>query len=198
MKKDAHSKGRFFLLTLCGIVVGRSLMHIEGIDETDNRILETIKDNARLSYKDIGMKVGISRVSVRARMDAMQEKGIIKGYQTVIDPASIPGGTRFFLDVECAPDYYEEMVGFLAECKMIRQIYGVSGECRIHAVGFASNLRNLEYFANDLYRSQRGVRRVGCHTVLSTLMDVDGGVEYVRYKEHERLEEGSGGQESRG
>ncbi len=168
-------------------------MQIEGIDETDLKILETIKDNARLTYKEIGEKVGISRVSVKSRMHSLQEKGIIKGFQTLIDPTHVPEGTRFFLDIECVPDYYEEMVEYLASSKMIRQIYGVSGECRIHAIGFSPNASNLEYFANTIYRNQRGVRRMGCHTVLSVLMDVDGGVEYVRYQEPEHLETETGG-----
>jgi len=59
-------------------------MHIEGLDETDNRILDVIEKNARLTYKEIGDRVGISRVSVKARMQAMEEKGIIRGYETVI------------------------------------------------------------------------------------------------------------------
>jgi len=171
-------------------------MQIEGIDEIDNKILEIIKDNARLTYKEIGEQVGISRVSVKTRMDVLQEKGIIKGFQTLIDPTKVPDGTRFFLDIECVPDYYEEMVEYLASSKMIRQIYGVSGECRIHAAGFSPNSKSLEYFANTIYRSQRGVRRLGCYTVLSTLMDVDGGVEYVRHQEPEHLEEGTGKEEA--
>ena len=80
------------------------------------------------------------------------------------------------------------VVEYLASSKMIRQIYGVSGECRLHATGFASNTKNLQNFANTIYRSQHGVRRITCHTVLSVLMDVDGGVEYVRYKEPEDME----------
>ena len=167
-------------------------MHIEGIDETNNRILEIIRDNARLTYSEIGEQAGISRVSVKARMDAMQEKGIIRGYQTVIDPTKVPEGTKFFLDIECRPDSFEDIAEYLASSKMIRQIYCVSGECRIHAEGFAPNARNLEYFANMIHRRGNGIRRLGCHTVLSTLMDVDGGVEYVRYKEPEHMEEGTG------
>ena len=65
-------------------------MQIEGIDEIDNKILEEIKDNARLTYKEIVEAVGISRVSVKNRMDAMQGKGIIKGFVTVIDPTNVP------------------------------------------------------------------------------------------------------------
>ena len=166
-------------------------MRIEGIDEIDNRILEIVKDHARLTYKEIGEKAGISRVSARTRMDSLEEKGIIRGYQTLIDPTKVPEGTRFFLDIECVPDYYEELIDYLAGSRMIRQIYGVTGECRIHAVGFAPNSRSLESFANVIYRSQRGVRRMSCHCVLSTLMDVDGGVDYVRYQKPEYLEGGT-------
>ena len=60
-------------------------MYIEGLDDIDNRILDAIRDNARLTYKEIGDIVGISRVSVKNRMDVMQEKGVIKGYATMID-----------------------------------------------------------------------------------------------------------------
>ena len=155
-------------------------MQIEGLDEIDNRILSVIRDNARLSYKDIGEQVGISRVSVKTRMDTMQEKGIIQGYQTVIDPTKVPDGTRFFLDLECSPEHYEDLVELLAENRMIRQIYGV---------GFTKDSRTLENFANAIYRGQCGVRRLSCRTVLSTMMDRDGGVDYVRYQKSEHLEE---------
>lgn len=167
-------------------------MQIEGVDELDNKILEIIKDNARLTYKEIGEQVGISRVSVKTRMDALQEKGIIKGFKTVIDPTNVPEGTLFFLDIECTPEHYEDVAEYLAANKMIRQLYSVSGECRIHAIGFANNASNLEYFANTIYRSQLGVRRIGCHTALATMMDRDGGVEYVRYQKSEYLEAGAG------
>lgn len=159
-------------------------MHIDGLDEIDNRILEEIRENARLTYKEIGEHVGISRVSVKTRMDAMQEKGIIRGYHTVIDPTKGTDGIRFVLDLECLPEHYEEVAEALAKSSQIRQIYSVSGECRIHAVGFAPNTRTMEYFANSIFRGQRGVRRIDCRPILSVMMDRDGGVEYVRYQEH--------------
>ena len=163
-------------------------MKIEGLDELDNRILDIIKENARLTYKEIGEQAGISRVSVKTRMDAMQEKGIIQGFRTVIDPTAIPEGIRFFMDIETTPEHFEDTAEYLSQNKMIRQIYSVSGSCRIHAVGFANNAKNLEHFSNSIFRSQLGVRRISCHTVLSTMMDIDRGVEYVRYQKSEHLE----------
>lgn len=55
---------------------------IEGIDEIDEKILSVIKDDARMSYSDIAEKVGVTRVSVKNRMNLLQEKGIIQGYKT--------------------------------------------------------------------------------------------------------------------
>ena len=47
-------------------------LYIEGLDVLDNQILNVIKNNARMSYSDIGEKVGVSRVSVKKRMEAME------------------------------------------------------------------------------------------------------------------------------
>ena len=50
-------------------------MNAEGLDKLDSRILEVIKDNARMSYSDIGDLVGLSRVAVKNRMEAMEKAG---------------------------------------------------------------------------------------------------------------------------
>lgn len=114
-------------------------MHIEGLDELDNRIIEIIKDNARLTYSEIGAKAGVSRISVKKRMEALEKKGIIQGYKAVIDSTKVPEGVRFLLDLETTPECFEDIVEWLSRCKYIRQIYSVSGDCAIHATGFASN-----------------------------------------------------------
>ena len=50
-------------------------MQIDGLDELDNNILSVIKKNARLSYSEIGERVGVSRVCVKNRMAVMEQKG---------------------------------------------------------------------------------------------------------------------------
>ena len=39
-------------------------MFLEGLDALDQKIVQLLIENARLSYSDIGEKVGISRVAV--------------------------------------------------------------------------------------------------------------------------------------
>ena len=166
-------------------------MNIEGLDKLDNAILEVIKDHARMSYSDIGDRVGLSRVAVKNRMEAMEKAGVIKGYQTIIDETKTPEGLSFVLDVEVIPAEYEEVVEALAKDKFLRQIYSTTGECRMHCVGFAPNHRTLEVHVNHLFMKTKGIRKMSWHLLLSTIKDVDGGVEYVRYQENEYLETGA-------
>ena len=43
-------------------------MFLEGLDALDQRIVQLLIENARMSYSDIGQAVGISRVAVKARI----------------------------------------------------------------------------------------------------------------------------------
>ncbi len=167
-------------------------MDIQGIDSIDNRILELLKDNARAGYTEIGSAVGLSRVSVRNRVESLEKKGIIKGYQTLIDPEATPGGTKFFLDIETEPDCYEHLAEILSKDRRIRQIYSMTGSCRLHVVGFASTSADAGYFARSLYKHAKGIKKFEWNIVAATLFDVDGGVEYVVREDHgdEHLERG--------
>lgn len=49
----------------------------DGLDELDQKIIQLLIENARISYSDIGKETGISRVAVKARIQALEKKGII-------------------------------------------------------------------------------------------------------------------------
>lgn len=155
-------------------------MNTEGLDHLDKAILNVIKNNARMSYSDIGAKVGLSRVAVKNRMDVLEKNGIIQGYQTIIDERHLPEGVSFIVDIETIPEAYRDVVEVLAADHFLRQIYSTTGECRIHCVGFAPNHRTLESHVNHLFRSTKGIRRLSWNMLLGTIKDMDGGVEYER------------------
>lgn len=153
-------------------------MHIEGLDDIDNKILEIIKENARMSYSDIGEKVGISRVSVKTKMQQLEENGIIQGYHTIIDPSKAPEAITFFLDIETTPEDFDIVCEKVGRCNIIRQLYTTSGDCRLHATGLAMNTRHIRNYVDNLYANLKGVKKVSLHIALSTLKDVGGGIEY--------------------
>ena len=157
-------------------------MYIEGLDVLDNMILNVIKNNARMSYSEIGEQVGVSRVSVKKRMEAMEQKGVIQGYKTIINSSKLPEGISFIIDIEAFPEEFQNVLQTLSEESFLRQIYTTTGESRIHAMGTAPNASTLESRVNYLFRNTKGIKRLGWHMLLSTIKDVDGGVGYDRGK----------------
>ena len=78
-------------------------MYLDGLDGLDQKIVRLLIENARSSYSDIGDKIGISRVAVKARIQAMEQKGIIEEYTTVINPQKISGAVSCYFEIETTP-----------------------------------------------------------------------------------------------
>ena len=139
------------------------------MDKLDQRILELIKDNARLSYSEIGKSVGISRVAVKKRMDAMENAGVIRGYRTLIDEEQAQEGIRYTIDIEALPEQYPNVVKTLQDDPKLEEIYSTTGECRIHCVGRSRNKYTMEAHVNYLFNHTKGIRKVSWHILMSDL-----------------------------
>ena len=84
-------------------------MFLKGLDELDQKIVELLIKNARMSYSDIGEQVGISRVAVKSRISALEEKGVIEGYTTIVNPQKISGALSCYFDIETEPGALERV-----------------------------------------------------------------------------------------
>ena len=61
-------------------------MPTDELDTKDSAILQLLKNNARLTYSEIGTQVGLTRTAVKNRVSALEKSGVIKGYQAIIEP----------------------------------------------------------------------------------------------------------------
>lgn len=165
-------------------------MHIDGVDEIDNKILGIIKNNARLSYSEIAKEVGISRVSVKTRMDALEKRGVIQGYQTVINTKAAETGFRFQLMITAKDGEFENLLNALAYEFPIKRLHIVSGENQMLAVGYTSDSRNFSVYVSRFSRMfDKYIKKFTYTLILGTVMDLDGGIDYeIRHKESEHLE----------
>jgi Lrp/AsnC family leucine-responsive transcriptional regulator len=59
------------------------------LDALDWAILEELQENARLSYAEIGRRVGLSAPAVTERVKRLEESGVIGGYTTRIRPEKV-------------------------------------------------------------------------------------------------------------
>ncbi len=59
------------------------------LDETGWLLLQELQQNARLSYSELGQRVGLSSPAVADRMRKMEEAGIITGYRAEVNMARL-------------------------------------------------------------------------------------------------------------
>lgn len=67
------------------------------------KILDMLKDNARLSYTDLGRKINLSPSSVRERIQKMEVSGVIKKYTIQSDHKKPGYGLEALLLLEVFP-----------------------------------------------------------------------------------------------
>lgn len=60
-----------------------------GLDETDQRMLEALAHNARISLKELAEAAGLSSPSAAERLRRLEERGIISAFTVDIAPEAI-------------------------------------------------------------------------------------------------------------
>ena len=75
-------------------------MYLDGLDKLDQKIIRLLIENARISYSDIGEETGISRVAVKARIQALEKRGVIEEYTTIINPQKISGAVSCYFEMK--------------------------------------------------------------------------------------------------
>ena len=149
-------------------------MFLEGLDALDQKIVRLLIENARISYSDIGQEVGISRVAVKARIQALEQRGIIEEYTTIINPQKISGAVSCYFEIETLPDTLAEVTETLKENEAITQVYRVTGKNKLHVHAVAASSEEMEKLIREVIDPLPGVVSFSCNIILSRIKDIKG------------------------
>ena len=149
-------------------------MYLDGLDELDQKIIRLLIENARISYSDIGEETGISRVAVKARIQALEKRGVIEEYTTIINPQKISGAVSCYFEIETKPEYLVQVTDILYKNETDTQIYRVTGRDRLHVHAVASSGDEMEYFLHNVIDALPGIISCSCNMILSRIKDIKG------------------------
>ena len=149
-------------------------MFLEGLDALDQKIVRLLIENARISYSDIGQEVGISRVAVKAHIQALEQRGIIEEYTTIINPQRISGAVSCYFEIETLPDTLAEVTETLKENGAITQVYRVTGKNKLHVHAVAASSEEMEKLIREVIDPLPGVVSCSCNIILSRIKDIKG------------------------
>ncbi len=149
-------------------------MFLDGLDTIDQQILQLLIQNARASYSDIGQRIGISRVAVKSRIQALEQKGIIEEYTTIVNPRKISGAMSCYFEIETSPESLGQVTRILEQNEIITQIYRVTGRNKLHVHAVASSNEEMEKLIQEVIDPLPGVVSCGCNVILSRVKDIKG------------------------
>lgn len=141
-------------------------------DEIDQKILNLLSQNAKLSSQQLAEKVGASSASVWRRVKAMEEAGIIGGYEAQIDYEKLGFELTAFAQVTLnrhSKDnvgLFEEAVNHMPE---ILACHSVTGQSDYILQILVKNIRDYELFLNDRIFQAPGVDHVYSSISLKTV-----------------------------
>ncbi len=98
------------------------------INETDKQILKIIQQDARITNVEIARQVGLAPSAVLERVRKLEERDVIRGYATEIDPRQVGFGLTVFVFVrtsECSSSEVEEALTAIPE---VLEAHEVAGE----------------------------------------------------------------------
>lgn len=100
------------------------------LDRTDREILALLRVDARLSNKDLAGRVGVAQSTCLARVRALRESGVIRGYHADIDPRALGHDLQAMIAIRLQPHARDAMGGFVAALRRrpeVLEIYFVAG-----------------------------------------------------------------------
>ncbi len=141
------------------------------IDDLDHRIIDELRVDGRVSFADLGIRVGLSASAVKRRVDKLVESGVIRGFGVRLDPAIDGQSIESFVELFCrgtvAP---HELTRILSSIPHVVEAITVTGDADAIVRIRAATMPDLEV-ALEKVRDAAQVDRTRSAIVLSQLID---------------------------
>lgn len=126
----------------------------DAIDDIDLKIINVLKDNARISYKNLSEIINLSVPAVFARTKKLEENGIIQGYKASVDYCKI--GLPIHVFILLHDDRYKDGIpDMLNKMDCIFNFWIVSGGYDYLLEVYLPSSHQLDDLLNVLYKIGR-------------------------------------------
>ena len=113
-------------------------------------------------------------MAVKARIQALEQRGIIEEYTTIINPQKISGAVSCYFEIETLPDTLATVAETLRTNDTITQVYRVTGKDKLHVHAVAASSEEMETLIREVIDPLPGVVSCSCNIILSRIKDIKG------------------------
>jgi DNA-binding Lrp family transcriptional regulator len=116
------------------------LRKLDIMDDTDQRLIASLRHDARRSISDLALELGLSRATVRARISRLERERLILGYSVIVkgDADALP--VRGIMMIEIEGRSTDQVIQSLSGLPEISAIHTTNGRWDLVAEIGASDL----------------------------------------------------------
>ncbi len=150
-------------------------------------ILNLLKDNARLSVKDIAIMTKKSEEEVRSIMQKLEDDGIILKYAAIVNPEKDEANkdkVQAEIQIQVQPQRehgFDAIADRIYRFPQVKSLYLMSGGYDLKVVIEGANLKEVALFVSEKLSTLEGVRSTKTTFILKTYKEND-----VLYVQNER------------
>lgn len=130
------------------------------IDKTDLKILSLLMQDAKMPYTTIGEKIFVSGGTVHVRMNKMEQMGIVKGSQLIVDPIKLGWDISAFLGIYLdKSELYDTVASQLENIPEVVSINYTTGQYSIFVKIVCRDTQHLREVLHDKIQKVGGINR---------------------------------------
>jgi DNA-binding Lrp family transcriptional regulator len=115
-----------------------------GIDRLDARLLRALADSPRAGVMELARQLEVARGTVQARLEKLQQRGVIRGFAPEVDLRTIGYEVLAFVNLEITQGRLADVVEHLASIPEVLEVHTTTGLGDLHARVIARNNEHLQ------------------------------------------------------
>lgn len=135
-----------------------------------NRLLNLLQKNARISVSHLAKRLFVSSPSVSEKVHKLENEGLITGYLTQINVKKLGYHVKAYVSVNVEPSDKKAFAEFLERMPNIIFADVVTGDFNVMLCALFKESEDLETFVNDIQR----FGRTRTNMVFSAVLDYRG------------------------
>lgn len=134
------------------------------IDDLDHQILKILEEDSRISYRQLGQKLGIEESTARKRVVRLKEKGVIERFTIDVNDSTLGRTITTFITVYPSLKHADDVISQVVGLDEVIESYNLSGRCGVFLKATFGDMKALNAFISKI-RGITGI--VGIHTCIS-------------------------------
>jgi Lrp/AsnC family transcriptional regulator, leucine-responsive regulatory protein len=114
------------------------------LDDANRRLLAELQADARLSFAELGRRVGLSSPAVAERVGRLEETGVIKGYRAEIDPRAVGYMLGVVIRIRPAPRELHKVGELAQRTPEVVECHRITGEDCYFMKAYVRDVEHLE------------------------------------------------------